>query len=176
MCQQNGDNNVREFDSLEAGNGFLKGHSDARWGESAHPHAHWMSADGQMMVTPNPDTENSTLYKFTSHHGKTAPVGHFPIATGMMPDSSKYYVANFLDSTLSVIGIAGRLMGTTDLLKKLSTHPTYLWRNVRSRSADRPPVRSNRRLAHSNPGESGRQICDHGERLDLHDPCHRYED
>ena len=81
-------------------------------GESTHPHAHWMSADGSMMVTPNPDTEDSTVYHFDLDAsldkivGRTA-VGHFPIATGMMPNSSKYYVANFLDSTISVIGIAG---------------------------------------------------------------------
>jgi DNA-binding beta-propeller fold protein YncE len=74
--------------------------------ESTHPHAHWMSANGNMMVTPNPDTEDSTLYDFKSDQitSRTA-VGHFPIATGMMPDSSKYYVANFLDSTISVIKI-----------------------------------------------------------------------
>jgi YVTN family beta-propeller protein len=77
-------------------------------GESTHPHAHWMSADGSMMVTPNPDTEDSTMFSFNLDAivGRT-PVGHFPIATGMMPNSSKYYVANFLDSTISVIGVTG---------------------------------------------------------------------
>jgi YVTN family beta-propeller protein len=82
--------------------------SDPKLDESTHPHAHWMSADGNMMVTPNPDTEDSTLYDFRS--GSIADrthTGHFPIATGMMPDSSKYYVANFLDSTVSVIKING---------------------------------------------------------------------
>ena len=74
--------------------------------ESTHPHAHWMSADGNMMVTPNDDTEDSTLYDFKHDviASRTA-VGHHPIATGMMPDSSKYYVANFLDSSISVINI-----------------------------------------------------------------------
>jgi DNA-binding beta-propeller fold protein YncE len=81
-------------------------------GESTHPHAHWMSFDGSMMVTPNPDTEDSTMYHFDINPlldkivGRT-PVGHFPIATGMMPKSEKYYVANFLDSTISVIGVTG---------------------------------------------------------------------
>ena len=124
---QNGDNNVREFDSLAHGNGFLKDipMQDVP-GESAHPHAHWMSADGDLMVSPNPDTENSTVYKFTSHHGKTAPVGHFPIATGMMPDSSKYYVANFLDSSITVMRIAGgtpHVKGTINLLNLNITDP-----------------------------------------------------
>ena len=73
----------------------------------AHPHAHWMSADGHMMVTPNADAENSTLYDFFPYNaiGSITATGHFPIATGMMPDSSKYYVANFLDSTISVIKV-----------------------------------------------------------------------
>jgi DNA-binding beta-propeller fold protein YncE/plastocyanin len=109
---QNGDNNVRELDSLAHGNGFLKDIPvgptiDPISGEtlSAHPHAHWMSANGQMMVTPNADTENSTLYNFPSHSFKQAKAGNFPIATGMMPDDSKYYVANFLDSNISVITI-----------------------------------------------------------------------
>src|SRR6267143_3793073 len=104
---QNGDNNVRELDSLVAGNGFLRDipMQDVE-GESAHPHAHWMSHNGNMMVTPNSDTENSTLFHFPSNSIKSlTPVGHFPIATGMMPDSSKYYVANFLDSTIDVITI-----------------------------------------------------------------------
>jgi hypothetical protein len=117
---QNGDNNVREFDSLKAGNGFLRDiPMQLDPNESAHPHAHWMSADGNMMVSPNPDTENSTVYNFNSNNGHTAPVGHFPIATGMMPDSSKYYVANFLDSSITVMRIAGgtpHIKGTINLL------------------------------------------------------------
>jgi len=106
---QNGDNNVRELNSLAAGNGFLRDiPMQTNPDESAHPHAHWMSHDGSMMVTPNADTENSTLYDFPSNSIKSlTPVGHFPIATGMMPDSSKYYVANFLDSSISVITISG---------------------------------------------------------------------
>jgi DNA-binding beta-propeller fold protein YncE len=106
---QNGDNNVRELGSLAQGNGFIQDipmQMDPN--ESAHPHAHWMSHDGNMMVTPNADTENSTLYDFPSHSIKSlTSVGHFPIATGMMPDSRKYYVANFLDSSISVITISG---------------------------------------------------------------------
>ena len=82
--------------------------SDPKLNESTHPHAHWMSADGNMMVTPNPDTEDSTLYDFRSNSiADRTHTGHFPIATGMMPDSRKYYVANFLDSTVSVINING---------------------------------------------------------------------
>jgi len=126
---QNGDNNVREFDSLKAGNGFLRDipmQTDPN--ESAHPHAHWMSADGSMMVAPNPDTENTTVYSFKSNVGHTEPVGHFPIATGMMPDSSKYYVANFLDSSISVIKISGitpHLIKTINLIEGYAVDGQY---------------------------------------------------
>jgi DNA-binding beta-propeller fold protein YncE len=72
---------------------------------AAMPHAHSMSSDGNWMVTPNPDTGNSSLINLNSLHIEQKDTGHFPIATGMMPDTSKYYVANFLDSTISVIGI-----------------------------------------------------------------------
>ena len=60
----------------------------------------------------------------TSQHGlaKPADTGHSPIATGMMPDSSKYYVANFLDSTLSVIGITQHY-GHAPTIQKLSDIP-----------------------------------------------------
>ncbi|MDE2059906.1 MAG: copper oxidase [candidate division NC10 bacterium] len=71
-----------------------------------HPHGHWMSADGNLMVTPNADTDDSTLYNFPQRRIEAkSHTGAFPIATGMMPDSSKYYVSNFLDSTLSVLNI-----------------------------------------------------------------------
>ncbi len=130
---QNGDNNVREFDSLAHGNGFLKDIPmvptvNPQTGEEqhAHPHAHWMSADGDLMVSPNVDTENSTVYTFKNHTGKTADVGHFPIATGMMPDSSKYYVANFLDSSITVMRIVGgtpQVKGTINLLNLHITDP-----------------------------------------------------
>src|SRR3989442_6067630 len=69
-----------------------------------HPHAHWMSADGKTMVTPNAFTADSTMYDFASNTiSSKLGTGALPIATGMMPDSSKYYVANFLDSTITVI-------------------------------------------------------------------------
>ena len=120
---QNGDNNVREFDSLAHGNGFLKDiPMQLDPNESAHPHAHWMSADGKMMVAPNPDTENTTVYTFKNHTGQTAGVGHFPIATGMMPDSSKYYVANFLDSKISVVTISNGVPTVQSDINLLNLH------------------------------------------------------
>jgi YVTN family beta-propeller protein len=86
-----------------------------------HPHAHWMSSDGSRMVTPNAFTFDSTMYDFTtdSISSKLA-TGALPIATGMMPDSSKYYVANFLDSSISVID-----MNTKTVTKTINLIENY---------------------------------------------------
>jgi DNA-binding beta-propeller fold protein YncE len=84
-----------------------------------NPHAHWMSHDGKTMVTPNAFTADSTIYDF--HRDMIDGIvtaGAHPIATGMMPDASKYYVANFLDNTITVIHTAtGAVLGTIDLIE-----------------------------------------------------------
>lgn len=72
----------------------------------AHPHAHWMSHDGQTMVTPNANTNDST--RLDLHSGTISakfPTGWLPIASGMMPDASKYYVSNYLDNTITCISM-----------------------------------------------------------------------
>jgi hypothetical protein len=78
-----------------------------RKGENpAQPHAHWMSFDGKTMVTPNSNTADSTqidIVAGTIVEKTTA--GILPIATGMMPDTSKYYVSNYVDSTITCITI-----------------------------------------------------------------------
>jgi DNA-binding beta-propeller fold protein YncE/plastocyanin len=91
-----------------------------RRGELAgQPHAHWMSADGHAMATPNSNTNDSTLLDVPAGTitAKLA-TGTLPIATGMMPDTSKYYVSNYLDSTISVVDMAGpqRVTKTINLL------------------------------------------------------------
>lgn len=89
-----------------------------------HPHAHWMSSDGNKMVTPNSFTADSSLYGFDTEQIEAKPaVGAIPIATGMMPDNTKYYVANLLSSTISVIDMEesspdfGEVVTTIDLLE-----------------------------------------------------------
>jgi len=72
----------------------------------AQPHAHWMSFDGKTMVTPNSNTNDSTRIDLVSGRIKAkTETGTLPIATGMMPDASKYYVSNYLDSTITCISI-----------------------------------------------------------------------
>jgi DNA-binding beta-propeller fold protein YncE len=82
------------------------------------PHAHWMSHDGKTMVTPNVFDADSTIYDFGQNDVEAiVPVGSHPIATGMMPDASKYYVANLLDSTITVIDTdSGTVLNTINLL------------------------------------------------------------
>lgn len=71
-----------------------------------HPHAHTMSFDGHTMVTPNSNTADATQIDVPSGMiAAKTPTGNLPIATGMMPDASKYYVSNYVDSTITCIAI-----------------------------------------------------------------------
>ena len=88
----------------------------------AQPHAHTMSFDGHTMVTPNSNTADSTRIDLVS--GTIADklhTGTLPIATGMMPDASKYYVSNYLDSTITCISIGVAACKTDDGLGTLQT-------------------------------------------------------
>jgi DNA-binding beta-propeller fold protein YncE len=78
--------------------------SVGRNAKQTQPHAHWMGYDGKSMATPNSNTNDSTLFDFNEYviMGKEA-TGALPIAAGMMPDSSKYYVSNYLGHTTSVM-------------------------------------------------------------------------
>jgi len=98
-----------------------------------NPHAHWMSPDGAKMVTPNVLTGRTSQVDFVSgvDHvldilkpgpvatAASSPLTH-PLATGMMPDASKYYVANLLDSTMSVID-----MNTHEVVKTINLIANY---------------------------------------------------
>jgi DNA-binding beta-propeller fold protein YncE/plastocyanin len=77
-------------------------------GERAtHPHAHWMSADGKQMATPNANSDDSTLINVANGTiTSKLHTGVLPIAAGMMPDASKYYVSNYEASTISVIDMS----------------------------------------------------------------------
>ena len=91
-----------------------------REGELAgQPHAHWMSSDGHAMTTPNSNTNDSTLIDVPAGTiTAKLPTGTLPIATAMMPDASKYYVSNYLDSTISVVDMSApqRVIKTINLL------------------------------------------------------------
>lgn len=89
-----------------------------------NPHAHWMSHDGQKMVTPNVLTGDTTQFDFGNDRidailPTSSPLSH-PLATGMMPDASKYYVANLLDSTITVID-----MNTRSVIRNINLIANY---------------------------------------------------
>lgn len=89
-----------------------------------NPHAHWMSHDGKSMVTANALFGDSTQYNFHSNSidaitKVSGPLSH-PLAAGMMPDASKYYVANLLDSTLAVVN-----MDTHKVVKHINLIKNY---------------------------------------------------
>ncbi|NJL18184.1 MAG: hypothetical protein HC938_14440 [Nitrospira sp.] len=75
--------------------------------KQTQPHAHWMGFDGKHMVTPNSNSADSTLYEFTGlTTGRVLSkqdTGALSIASGIMPDSSKYYVTNYLGHSISVM-------------------------------------------------------------------------
>ena len=89
--------------------------------DPSHPHGHWMSADDRYMVTPDEFTGTATIYDMMKDKiaGKVK-TGHSPIAVGMTPDGSKSYVADFFDSTISVVGTAN-----ATLIKKISLLENY---------------------------------------------------
>lgn len=89
--------------------------------DPSHPHGHWMSADDRYMVTPDEFTGTATIYDMMKDKiaGKVK-TGHSPIAVGMTPDGSKSYVADFFDSTVSVVDTAN-----ATLIKKISLLENY---------------------------------------------------
>ena len=65
-----------------------------------------MSHDGHIMVTPNSNSNDSTRVDIPSGAiASKTPTGFLPIASSMMPDASKYYVSNYVDSTITCISI-----------------------------------------------------------------------
>ena len=112
----NGEEGPQSVVELEPGARSVERRIDIARG---HPHAHWMSHDGKTMVTPNAFSGDSSIFDFPSNHTTSVvPTGALAIATGMMPDASKYYVANFLDSTITVIQTAtGNVFGTINLIE-----------------------------------------------------------
>jgi plastocyanin len=71
----------------------------------AHPHAHWMTGDGKTMVTPNVNLYNSTIVDIPTGAIRHEQTGELPIATGITPDGSKAYEADFSGATVSCISL-----------------------------------------------------------------------
>ncbi|MBI4304537.1 MAG: beta-propeller fold lactonase family protein [Chloroflexi bacterium] len=86
--------------------------------DAPHPHGHWVSADGTKLMTPNVVTDDSSIFNFATRAVAAKPkTGSHPLAIGVMPDGSKYYVANLVDSTITVVDIrSGTVIKTINLL------------------------------------------------------------
>src|SRR6185295_4431846 len=88
------------------------------------PHAHWMGHDGLTMATPNANTGDSSLFDFPLDKVVSKlPTGALSIAVGMMPDSSKYYVSNYLGHDLSVINMQTLQSGGSNISLLLGYDP-----------------------------------------------------
>jgi YVTN family beta-propeller protein len=88
--------------------------------DPTHPHGHWMDSGDRYMVTPDV-AGTSTIYDMKQNKiiGKVK-IGSSPIAVGMTPDGNKSYVADFFDSTISVIDTTN-----ATLLKKINLLENY---------------------------------------------------
>jgi len=88
---------------------------------STNPHGHWMSSNGKYMVTADALAKTTTVYDMKQDKiiGKVK-TGVSPVAVGMMPDGSKSYVADFFDSTISVINTTN-----ASLIKKINLLANY---------------------------------------------------
>jgi plastocyanin len=92
---------------------------------ATNPHGHWISVDGgqALAVTPNIFTNDVGFYDINGGGsilervptGESAPGAH-PIAIGMMPDASKFYAANLLHHSVSVLNKNGTLKKTINLI------------------------------------------------------------
>ena len=85
----------------------------------AQPHAHWMGHDGHTMVTPNSNSNDSTFFNFiTNLIFKKPATGTLPIAAAINPNSTKYYVSNYLGHSISVIDmVTGNKIKDINLLQ-----------------------------------------------------------
>lgn len=79
---------------------------DPENGLMPHPSAHWISHDGRTLVAPNTMTDEAVIVDTESGTVKHDPVGRFPIATSMTPDSKKAYLSDFLGMGISCVSLA----------------------------------------------------------------------
>lgn len=89
-------------------------HVDPDSGITPHPHAHWTSHDGKTVVAPNTMTDEAVIVDLDSGSVRHEPVGAFPIATSMTPDSKKAYLSNFLGMSVSCVSLEEAACATPD--------------------------------------------------------------
>ncbi|HVW43965.1 MAG TPA: YncE family protein [Amycolatopsis sp.] len=109
------------------GTNVLRKISVSPTGEVRHPHAHWTSADGKTVVTPNVMTNNASVIDMPTGTVKTEKTGQFPIASSMTPDSSKFYTADFLGESISCVSLAANACNSDG--QKVHSKTIDLWSN-----------------------------------------------
>jgi len=118
----NGEEEITELDpnTLEITRQFSTG-------EASHPHGHWISNDGTIVVTPNFFTSQSSVVNLGDPDlSENINVGFTPIATGMMPDGSKYFTADFLGNSFSVVDLINDEVRSIDLFNNDFSNPQGL--------------------------------------------------
>jgi hypothetical protein len=128
----NGGNSLVEV--APGNNGVQKEFSAVLPGEGiAHPHAHWLSADGNTAVAPNANFDSASLFNLNAPDPdmsitKRAFVGSIPIATAMSSTADRAYSAGLMSNNIVCISMAGpachdggRLVDT----KNISLTPGY---------------------------------------------------
>ncbi|WP_137816142.1 cupredoxin domain-containing protein [Gandjariella thermophila] len=93
----------------------------------AHPHAHWMTGDGKTMITPNVNTYDATVVDIPSGNIRKEQTSELPIASGMTPDGSKAYEADFLGMSVSCISLQAN--ACVDGSSKVHHKEIDLWKN-----------------------------------------------
>lgn len=94
-----------------------------------HPHAHWTSHDGQTVVAPDTMTNEAVIADMASGTVRHEPVGAFPIATSMAPDSSAAYLSNFLGGSISCVSLAEDACATGNGEEVAHSSTIDLWQN-----------------------------------------------
>ncbi|TMD08680.1 MAG: copper oxidase [Chloroflexi bacterium] len=107
----NGENKLTEV--APGDNGVTKDFSANLPGEGiAHPHAHWLSGDGNTAVAPNANFDSASLFNLNAPDPdlsitKRAFVGSIPIATGMSSTADRAYSAGLMSNNIVCISTAG---------------------------------------------------------------------
>jgi DNA-binding beta-propeller fold protein YncE len=124
-----GDNAGNELTELApGGTSVLRQITVSPTGEIRHPHAHWISADGKTVITPNTKTDNISVIDVPTGTVKTEPAMGLPIASSMTSDASRAYVANFLGSSITCVSLAANAC-VDDHGQKQHLSTIDLWQN-----------------------------------------------
>ena len=113
----NGEEHVLEIDPLT-----LETQRQISTGTDSHPHGHWISANGQYIVTPNFFSGDASIINLNTNPVTitNVPTGAAPIATGMTNDpvGKFFYTADFLGNSFTKIDtVSGTAVKTIGVIE-----------------------------------------------------------